>query len=53
LTRYVSKQRQSTSHTFHLIMTLLTCGLWGLLVWLPIIVWHKLGPRRRTVTRER
>lgn len=49
--KYVSKQRKSTSHTFHLVMTLLTCGMWALFVWLPITVWHKLGPRRRMVTR--
>lgn len=44
----VSKTRKSTSHTFHLIMTIITAGLWGLFVWLPIVLWHKFGPRQRT-----
>jgi hypothetical protein len=48
--RAVTKQRKDTSHLFHLIMTVLTGGLWGLLVWLPITVWHKTGPRRKVVT---
>ena len=52
MTKEVSKTRKDTSHLFHLIMTILTCGLWGLFVWLPITVWHKTGPRRKTVTRE-
>lgn len=42
-----AKYRTPTNHTFHLLMTVLTCGMWGLFVWLPIIVWHWLGPRRR------
>ena len=51
MTRAVSKTRRDTSHLFHLVMTVLTCGLWGLFVWLPLTVWHKTGPRKRTVTR--
>jgi hypothetical protein len=38
-----------TSHTFHLIMTLLTCGLW-LLVWIPMIIVNAMR-RKKTVTR--
>lgn len=49
--RIVTKQRQETSHTFHLIMTLLTCGLWAVCVWGPITIWHAIGPRKRSVTR--
>lgn len=33
-----------TNHVFHLLMTLITCGIWGLLVWLPMVVinqWRK------------
>lgn len=41
-----------TSHTFHLIMTLLTGGLWGLFVWLPMTLLNKAS-RERTVTRYR
>jgi hypothetical protein len=27
-----------TSHGFHLVMTVLTGGLWGLCVWLPLVI---------------
>ena len=50
--RAVTYTPKRTSHTFHLIMTLLTFGLWGIFVWLPLTVLHKLG-RDRTVTRYR
>lgn len=29
-----------TSHGFHLIMTLLTFGLWGLFVWIPVGIYN-------------
>jgi hypothetical protein len=50
--RSVTKQRKSTSHTFHLLMTIITGGLWGLFVWLPIIVWHAVGPKAKAKTRH-
>ena len=49
--QYVSKTRRNTSHGFHLVMTFLTGGLWGLFVWAPMVAWHKFGPRQRTITR--
>jgi hypothetical protein len=49
--RSVSKTRKRTSHGLHLFLTIVTCGVWGLFVWLPITLWHKFGPRARTVTR--
>jgi hypothetical protein len=48
----VIKSRKGTSHTFHLIMTVLTCGLWGLFVWLPMWAWNAFGPRSRTTQRN-
>ena len=39
-----------TNHVFHLLMTLLTCGLWGLLVWLPMTVINQIR-KRKVVTR--
>lgn len=51
--RAVTKQRKQTSHGLHLFLTIITGGLWGLLVWLPITLWHKFGPRKRTVTTYR
>jgi hypothetical protein len=47
----VSKSRKDTSHLLHLVLTILTAGIWGLLVWLPITLWHKVGPRKKTFTR--
>lgn len=49
---FVSETRKRTSHGLHLFLTIVTGGLWGLFVWLPITLWHKLGPRARTVTRQ-
>lgn len=40
------KYRKQTSHTFHLLMTVLTCGLWGIFVWGPVAIWNATGPRR-------
>jgi len=51
--RMVTKSKQDTSHTFHLIMSLLTCGLWALFVWGPIVIWHAIGPKAKSVTRAR
>lgn len=49
--RGVTKTRRETNHTFHLLMTVLTCSLWAFVVWLPMILWHKLGPKKKVVTR--
>jgi hypothetical protein len=49
----VSKQRKGTSHTFHLIMTCCTFGMWGLFVWMPLTLWHKIGPKQKVVTHYR
>lgn len=51
--RAVTKERKKTSHGLHLVLTILTGGGWGLFVWLPLTFWHKLGPRRKVVTRYR
>lgn len=50
--RSVTKTRKPTSHVFHLIMTVMTGGLW-LPVWFSLGGWHRYGPRRREVTRYR
>lgn len=34
----VHYQRKNTAHLFHLIMTMLTVGLWGAFVWLPLVL---------------
>jgi len=51
-TRAVTYRPRKTNHVLHLILTLLTGGLWGLFVWLPITFLHKLS-RERVVTRYR
>jgi len=48
--RAVTRSRKDTSHTFHLIMTVLTAGMWGLVVWFPLTVWHRIGPREKSTT---
>lgn len=44
-----TKTPKDTSHLFHLLMTLMTGGLW-MIVWFFMTVWHKAGPRRTSVT---
>jgi hypothetical protein len=44
---YVPKE---TNHVLHLILTILTCGAWGLFVWLPITIIHKMG-KDKVITR--
>lgn len=51
-TRAVSYQPVKTSHTFHLLMTVFTAGIWGVFVWLPITVINSLR-RDRVVTKLR
>lgn len=51
--RTVTRERKRTSHGLHLVLTVVTCGAWGLFVWLPLTLWHKMGPRRKIVARHR
>lgn len=51
-TRMVTKSPKRTSHTFHLLMTILTAGVWGLFVWLPLTVLHKFQ-HEKSVSRIR
>lgn len=50
--RSVSRVPVRTSHLFHLVMSVLTCGLWALFVWLPITLLNRMSSRR-VVTRYR
>ena len=50
--RSVTKQRKSTSHGLHLFLTIITGGVWGLCVWLPITMWHKMGPKKKITTEH-
>ena len=49
--REVTHSRKRTSHGLHLFLTIITFGAWGLLVWLPLSLWHRFGPKRKTITR--
>ncbi|MEV3855483.1 hypothetical protein AB0J38_14285 [Streptomyces sp. NPDC050095] len=51
-TMSVTRTKKKTSHTFHLLMTVLTAGVWGLFVWLPMTVWNASGiNKKKSVTR--
>lgn len=49
----VTRSRKSTSHGLHLFLTICTCGMWGVFVWLPITIWHAFGRRNRSTTEYR
>lgn len=51
--RAVTKTRKTTSHGLHLVLTICTAGMWGLFVWWPLTIWHKIGPKKKTVTYYR
>lgn len=48
----VTKRRglSGKSHTFHLVMTICTCTLWGWFVWLPMWIF-RMFVRRKEVTK--
>lgn len=49
-TKMVSKQPRHTSHLFHLIMSILTMGVWAIVVWLPMIFLNKMR-KEKVVTK--
>ncbi|GAA3720978.1 hypothetical protein GCM10022224_103500 [Nonomuraea antimicrobica] len=48
----VSKQRglSGMSHATHLMLTIFTCGMWGLLVWLPWWMFRMIFRRKKRTT---
>lgn len=48
--KMVSKQPRHTSHVFHLLMTIITAGIWGVLVWLPMTILNKMR-KEKVVTK--
>lgn len=45
----VTKSKRRTSHAFHLIMTIITCGLWApVWIWM---TWQNILIKEKTVTR--
>ncbi len=49
-TRVVTEAHKKTSHGLHLFLTIITGGVWGLVVWLPITLWHRSHKGEKTVT---
>jgi hypothetical protein len=47
--RSVTKQRKKTNHLLHLVLSIITFGLW-LPVWLFVHLSNKWGPKEKTVT---
>lgn len=46
----ITKQPVKTSHGFHLVMSILTCGLWAVFVWLPMTIINSLSHKRVVTT---
>lgn len=46
----ITRSRKQTNHTFHLLMTLITFGAWGLFVWLPVTIYNSMR-HDKTLTR--
>ena len=51
--RTTIRTRRDTSHGLHLVLTLLTCGMWALTGWPAMWLWHRFGPRRKSTVRTR
>lgn len=47
MTRTVTKSKRHTSHGFHLIMTIITGGLWGI-VWIWMTVQNQMIKEKST-----
>lgn len=50
----VTKRRglSGGSHTFHLLMTIFTCGAWGIFVWFPLWLLRMIVRRKeKTIYR--
>lgn len=46
--RSVPRRPDHTGHTTHLFLTIITAGVWGVIVWLPLTLRHKRRHARRT-----
>jgi hypothetical protein len=52
-TSSVHYEKQPMAHTMHLILTILTAGMWGLFVWLPLGLLHSMSRGRKVTTKYR
>lgn len=41
--------RKQTSHTFHLLLTIMTFGMW-IPVWFFLSIWHHIGPKSKATS---
>lgn len=46
----ITTQPKQTSHVLHLILSILTCGVWAVLVWWPISIINRFS-KDKAVTR--
>lgn len=46
----VTRYRKDTAHTFHLIMTLVTMGMWLILIYGPLLIWRSLFKKKQVTT---
>lgn len=49
----VTKERRETRHGLHLVLTVLTVGVWGVTGWPIAWAWNRFGPRKATTTYAR
>lgn len=49
----ITKDRRETRHGLHLVLSILTCGMWAVTGWPIAWAWNRFGPRRKTVTHYR
>jgi hypothetical protein len=52
MSKTITKSKRHTSHTTHLILTLLTGGVWGVCVWAPMTVLNMMI-KEKSVTYSR
>lgn len=45
----VTYNRKRTAHLWHLVLTICTAGLWGALVWLPLVIIR--SKKQKNITR--
>jgi hypothetical protein len=45
-TRAVTRTRRPFDHSKHIKWTVLTCGIWGFMGYLPAWCWNRFGPEK-------
>lgn len=47
----VEKRRHQTRHGIHFTLTIFTFGVWSFTGWPLFLLWNKIRPRQRIVTK--